>query len=227
MKKKVFLTLLVVCLSYWFGASANPENPMSISILELEGQVRLQRDIPRWQFWKYSPLSLGDHLIEGDRIQTMGQANLLLEFPDNSLVWIGPNSYFVVKEVTEGKNSLYMGRGTLGARIIRLIEGIINFEVETPSAVAAVRGTEFFLRVDRGKTIVTVIEGLVLFIAEGEEILLGPGETSQVIKGYTPSESLWLTDDTHYFSSEDNSSGMPDWVREKLRKKNPDHPVAN
>jgi len=227
MKKKVFLTLLIVCLSFWFGASANPEKEMHISILELEGQVRLQRDIPRWQFWKYSPLSLEDRLIEGDRVQTQGRANLLLEFPDNSLVWIGPNSYFVVKEITEEKNNLYMGRGSLGARIIRLIEGIITFEVETPSAIAAVRGTEFFLWVDRKKTIINVNEGFVLLIAEGVEILISPGETTQVIKGNPPSLSPWLTHDTNYINWEDDSGGMPDWVREKLKKKNPDHPAGN
>ncbi len=226
MSKKIILTILLVCLPFWFGTSANPETEPHVKIMEMEGSVRLQRNIPWWQFWNFSSLDQDDVLMEGDRVQTLGRSTLFLEFPGGSLVWVEPNSLFEIREVGEEKNSLYMSRGSLGARIIRIIEGVITFEVETPSAVAAVRGTEFFLVVERGKTTLSVSQGQVVLIAQGVEVIVGPGETVEAYRGKAPgvrpSDSeegaMELTSD----SSSEKHSGMPDRIREKLRGTIPD-----
>ncbi|GEM_PF-1253390 len=225
MKAKFLLIIIFLLVFSLVVFSNTPDDSLKVKIIELDGQARLQRDIPWWQFWKNTPLSPEDFLIEGDRVQTLSGTNLFMEFPDNSTVWVGPRSLFRIKKVSDEKNSLYMSRGTLGARVIHLIEGIITFEVETPSAVAAVRGTEFSLIVDRNKTIITVYEGVVSFTSERVEVLVGPGETMQAIKGEPPSSfsplSTTITGIT--LIDPEKSQGMPDWVREKLGDKIPDH----
>jgi len=57
------------------------------------------------------------------------------------------------------------------------------------SAVAAVRGTEFTLEVEHGKTVLYLKEGNVLLIAEGVGELVSTGQTSPVNLGNPPLDS--------------------------------------
>lgn len=63
-----------------------------------------------------------------------------------------------------------------------------GFEVITPRAVAAVRGTRWAVDVDGDQTSVFVVEGRVAVqrIAAGEAVLLGPGEGVDVAPGSDP-----------------------------------------
>ncbi len=195
MRKTLMLFLVILAFAFFFSSLSLTQNTPEAVVLEVEGQSRLQRNVPWWQFWNYSLLEKGDHLKEGDRIRTGSKGNIKIEFPRDSLVRIGPNSILKIEQIGEEKNSLYLSRGSLGAKIINVIEGIITFEVETPSAVAAVRGTEFTLEVERRKTVLSVKEGNVLLIAEGVTELVAADQTSSVTRGKPPLDPQKIPED--------------------------------
>lgn len=104
-------------------------------------------------------------LFEGDVLQTDGSSQALIEFKDGIQVALNESTSFKLLSRWEKDKPT--------TRIIRLKQGEVwaktsggpkRFEVETPVATAAVKETEFNLKVqDDGQSILTVIEGVVQF----------------------------------------------------------------
>ena len=76
---------------------------------------------------------------------------------------------------------LRLNQGEIETQVKPVIEGGSRFEIETPSAVAAVRGTMFTLRTAPGMTDLRVTEGEVSFGP--------PGQTRRIPAGYSASVS--------------------------------------
>ncbi|MBL3557473.1 MULTISPECIES: FecR domain-containing protein [Marinobacter] len=110
-----------------------------------------------------------------------------VELADGSVVRISPNSRLAFNRLTQyGKSGmvdtrLRLDRGEIETQVKPVIEGGSRFEIETPSAVAAVRGTMFTLRTAPGKTDLRVTEGEVSFGP--------PGKTRRIPAGYSASVS--------------------------------------
>jgi hypothetical protein len=104
-------------------------------------------------------------LYDGDVLQTDGSSQALIEFKEGIQVALNESTSFKLLSRWE------QDRPT--TRILRLMQGEVwaktsggpkLFEVETPVATAAVKETEFNLKVqDDGQSILTVIEGVVQF----------------------------------------------------------------
>jgi hypothetical protein len=132
------------------------------------------------------PLS-GDMLVRvGDEILSHS-GTATVELADGSVVRISPNSRLAFNRLTQyGKSGmvdtrLRLDRGEIETRVKPVIEGGSRFEIETPSAVAAVRGTMFTLKTSPGKTDLRVTEGVVSFGP--------PGKTRRIPAGYSASVS--------------------------------------
>ncbi|MDL0430242.1 FecR domain-containing protein [Marinobacter sp. TBZ242] len=110
-----------------------------------------------------------------------------VELADGSIVRIAPNSRLAFNRLTQyGKSGmvdtrLRLNRGEIETQVKPIIEGGSRFEIETPSAVAAVRGTMFTLRTAPGRTDVRVTEGAVSFGP--------PGKTRRIPAGYSATVS--------------------------------------
>jgi hypothetical protein len=104
-------------------------------------------------------------LYEGDVLKTDASSQALIEFFEGIQVALNESTTF--KLISRWEKDKPM------TRIIRLSQGEVwakttggpkRFEVETPVATAAVKETEFNLKVqDDGQSILTVIEGVVQF----------------------------------------------------------------
>lgn len=104
-------------------------------------------------------------LFEGDVVQTDGSSQALIEFQEGIQVALNESTSFKLLSRWEKDKPT--------TRIIRLKGGEVwaktsggpkRFEVETPVATAAVKETEFNLKVQEdGQSILTVIEGVVTF----------------------------------------------------------------
>lgn len=104
-------------------------------------------------------------LYEGDVLKTDGSSQALITFKEGIEVALNENTSFKLLSRWE--------KDMPTVRILRLKEGEVwaktaggpkRFEVETPVATAAVKETEFNLKVqDDGQSILTVIEGVVSF----------------------------------------------------------------
>ena len=108
---------------------------------------------------------LGERLKNGDEVATLANTRAALRFVDDgSILRINPNSRV---RLTTGNPSgavvrtLELEFGEVWARVNRR-EGA-QFRIQTPAGVAAVKGTEFVVRVDSAGVTVITLEGVVEF----------------------------------------------------------------
>jgi len=99
-------------------------------------------------------------IFTGAEIRTSGDSRAAVLFPDGSRFQLGNNSLFAVEDTTRKKAGFSLKLGRLKAAVAGYFSS--RFEVRTPSAVCAVRGTEFEIEVGQdGGTDMNVSEGLV------------------------------------------------------------------
>lgn len=118
----------------------------------------------------------------GDTVITR-DSRVTVELADGSTVRIHPSSSVVFNRLTRyGRRGMTdtrmrLERGEINNRVKPMIEEGARFEVETPSAVAAVRGTAFSLKADNQGSHLQVTEGSVAFGRAGDtrEIPAGYG----------------------------------------------------
>lgn len=137
-------------------------------------------------------LSLKDSLSTGDSIQTGKNSLAKIEFADGSVTDIQPNSMLLIQNsfVYVGKNThviqlkLSAGRTEIAANPTHTIGN--SMQVETPSAIAAVRGTQFRVGAEGEVALQETLDGQVAFSAGGQAVLLDKGFGSAVEKEKAP-----------------------------------------
>ncbi|HCA12836.1 MAG TPA: peptidoglycan-binding protein LysM, partial [Marinobacter adhaerens] len=138
-----------------------------------------------------TPLSEDALIRVGDEILS-ASGTATIELADGSEVRISPNSRLIFNRLTQyGKagmvdTRLRLDRGEIHTRVKPVMEGGARFEIETPSAVAAVRGTAFSLQ--------TSAEGTRLQVTEGDVDFGAPGKTRRIPAGFGASLSTTNND---------------------------------
>ena len=168
------MTLLVVA-----GAAAQEGR-----IVYLEGDVVI-RSRSAGEFFA----QLGDPVAAGDVVETLDDGYAIIELNDRSSVKLRENTELVIDSLSD-EAAVTLRSGSVFARVQRAAGAITGraFEVRTPSVVAGVRGTEFF--VGYGRTIedgpdlwLCVNEGLVevAVASTGESALVAAGEGINIL----------------------------------------------
>lgn len=121
----------------------------------------------------------------GDELITRaGTVNI--ELADGSRIRVAPDSRLVFNRLTQyGKvgmvdTRLRLNQGEIHTRVKPIMEEGSRFEIETPSAVAAVRGTAFTMQTSPGKTQLQVTEGEVAFGPPGQVRYIPAGYSASV-----------------------------------------------
>jgi hypothetical protein len=108
----------------------------------------------------WAQVSSGEELAKGDRIRTGSGASATITFDDDSRIELGPKSFFLLQEAEPTAASMQLTLGFLKAWVAKVATR--RFEVRTPTAVCAVRGTEFSIDVNaHGHTDVHMFTGLM------------------------------------------------------------------
>jgi hypothetical protein len=114
------------------------------------------------------PAEIGTLARAGERIRTGAGARVGLHWADGSRVELGPDSEFVIQRCRLNKakhtrrSSFRLNLGEIWIRVRGSLEPGSKFEVETPTIVAAVRGTMFNVKVaSDGTTQLQVYRGEV------------------------------------------------------------------
>lgn len=144
--RKFFLLTLSFLLA--FGSSAAIADKSVARVKTLAGAVALERG------GETSAIALGESIYESDVIKTGPNGSTGLLFNDDSRVGIGPESVFELTEYQfddigdRGNADFTIRSGTLagisGKMVKRTPESLV---VRTPTAIIAVRGTEFGIKV--------------------------------------------------------------------------------
>src|SRR5215469_6970401 len=148
--------------------------------------------------------TIGETLPPGTVLET-GRGRLLLQLTDGSQVLIRAHTRLTVQQPSptdRGYFQLLLGR--LRAIISKRTGGAPPFELGTPSAVIAVRGTEFTVEVNRRQeTEVDVSEGVVEVVSKhtGTSVFVEAGSSTRVGLN-TPPEPPRPTPEMHPGASE-------------------------
>ena len=187
-KKFILLVILIIIMitgSYAIDSVAYP--------LKVKGNVDLIRNL------ESSALKLEDNLFNGDEVETKAESFAAIKFEDeSSIIKLFPNTILNIH--TEKQGNKYNKRSllTMGELWARVEKGTGKFEIETPTTVVSVKGTNFMLNINEdGTTQLYTFEGEVFFqnkiTGEAEAILAGQkgtisGDKPIIIVPFDPNE---------------------------------------
>jgi len=155
------------------------------------------------------PVKLHDEIRFKDVVQTQNESRTKAFFQDDSMLTIGENSRIEINEY------IYNPEENVRLAVVNLLQGQVRalvskvfkangsrFEIHTPSAVAAARGTYFTVWVENEQSgIINIGEkGRVDFTSGGTTVAVDPGYFSIAYQGKPPSAPA-----PHFLSKKDNS----------------------
>src|SRR5260370_34622903 len=184
--KQVFFCILF-CLSMGTVSTLTQENTTSpisapyagATVVDFEKKVQLQ--LPGQGSSAPSPRQV----LPPDSVINTGNGSILLQLEDGSNIWVQPHTHLILKQPSPTNwQRLEVLLGRIKTEIQKRISGSPPFQIGTPSAVISVRGTRFFVEVDKHKvTEVDVEEGEVQLEnikGIGAPILIKAGSSSRV-----------------------------------------------
>ena len=172
-----FLSTLLV-----FGAVAGPAS--ALNVRRIDGRTEIKRSgRTEWR-----PVDDSTSVREGDTLRTGPKGKAELRMSEGHRLSVREKTTVTV--VSGGKGLQYQFRVISGRvrAFVRKLAAKSRFEIRTPLAVAAVRGTEFEMEVlDRGTSRLSVIEGVVSFkdldglfnevsVVKGQSVTIEPNQ---------------------------------------------------
>ncbi len=152
------------------------------TLTPLKGSLYVQH--PQKELWE--SVTAPQTVEEGDRIKTGVDSRAFMLLPDGHKVAIGPDTYLTLERVREGETKFFLKTGVVRNKVRKLQSELGQYyKVQTPSAVCAVRGTDFLTSFIRNQTQVNTFEGAVAFgkkeanailVEAGRSAMLGNGE---------------------------------------------------
>lgn len=145
----------------------------------------------------WAPLKLKDTVKAGSSLMTGRDGAVEITFEDGTSFLLRENSGVTVTKAGQGAlhmlRTLYLESGKVISRIKSATGRDSRFEVETPSALAAARGTEFRIGVDKGRTTwAESIEHSIDVSSGKASIMLSEGEGSIVRMNEAPTPPVRL-----------------------------------
>jgi hypothetical protein len=168
----------------------------------------------------------GMTLNAGTRVKTGTDSSALLTFFDGSTVELKSDTEIEITrlESDNGKAVTIVLKQWVGrtwSTVVKMADKGSRYQIDTPSAVALVRGTQFLVDVDEtGRTVEHTTQGLVSISANGEEVLVPPGQVTIVETGTPPSEPVNEPEPEDAPGKQpsqppDNKGGASDWAHSK------------
>jgi hypothetical protein len=137
--------------------------------------------------------NIGDEITQGMKIEAVGKKSFVDIFIGDYIIKVlGDTKVDVQKlfqNVNEGNKEVKFSveKGSLFSKITTKLAKSDKYEVTTPTAVAAVRGTEFLVTEENGKSNVACLTGLVSVLnnslKDANTLELQPKEETDVIPG--------------------------------------------
>ena len=186
------------------------QQPIPAIVIAFQGEARLQR-----ANGETVELEIGAKLFAGDKVVTEKTQTVRLQFADKSELLILPQS-----EVVLDKLSYHKKTGMVDTRM-RLQYGNVNtwveklkpksqYQIQTPSAITAVRGTQYRLGSNASGSIsrTEVTEGVVGVAVGNESKQVAKGFGLVVEKGKPLSDPVKLLEAPQISDNQDNAAGV-------------------
>ncbi|MCU7836408.1 MAG: FecR domain-containing protein [gamma proteobacterium symbiont of Taylorina sp.] len=155
----------------------------SAQIIGLNGSGEWRKDyIEKWQ-----QAILEQKLYPGNIVRTGKKSKMALLFSDESQIRLHHNSMMIIKKIL-GKNNnrtlLHLNKGRAWSKSKNIPDKLF---FSTPTAVAAIRGTDWEMEVDEnGDSRLTVLHGEVEFYNKFGRVIVQQNEQALAVKGKAP-----------------------------------------
>ncbi len=158
---------------------------LSVTVVRQAGKVEVK--VKGEKDWQASKPDL--KLRSGDLIRTLKGGKVQLLFPGDALVLIKENSLLDLKALAESGGKVKAITGDFLFNLQQALSPGSSFEVESPGALAVVRGTIWaqFIQFD-GSLLLVSFDNDVELTAGGVTVVVPEGYESKVEPGGTPSE---------------------------------------
>ena len=165
-------------------------NPVAAKIISITGIAEIQRA----RSSTTEPAKVGSLMQLGDQLSTADDSSVAIEFADKSVLSLHENSlvhfdHLSAHGVTGMVDSrLNLLKGRMDTKVTPAVGPGSRFEIETPSAISAVRGTVYrALVMDNGdKSNIEVLHGKVAVSGANKQLLVNKGYGTQVATGQPP-----------------------------------------
>lgn len=154
--------------------------------ISLIDQVKGQVEVERAGSGKVVKARMGLPVKTGDTVVTGPNSWVRLHWADGTKMLIGPNSKVKVRKShfnlsSKKEESLFsLTVGVAFSSLHKKLSKNSFFEVETPIAVAGVRGTQFMVLFEGGRCSVSVLRGVVEVKSDKVKASLLPGEGADI-----------------------------------------------
>ena len=165
-------------------------NPVAAKIISITGSAEIQRARSSTS----EQAKVGSLMQLGDQLSTADDSSVAIEFADKSVLSLHENSlvhfdHLSAHGVTGMVDSrLNLLKGRMDTKVTPAVGPGSRFEIETPSAISAVRGTVYrALVMDNGdKSNIEVLHGKVAVSGANKQLLVNKGYGTQVATGQPP-----------------------------------------
>lgn len=166
------------------------DQPVPAKAVAVDGNVSITPSDSR----SYRQLQVDTPIRLGDRVETGPDSSVAVEFADGSVITIRQQSVVFFNHLSAYSDTgmvdtrLRLSRGRVDIRAKPAVGPGSRFEIHSPSAVSAVRGTEYRAAAeDAGNaTWVEVIEGTVAATGASKTALVPASFGTKVVKGEEP-----------------------------------------
>ena len=149
--------------------------------LEGKGEFREAQQID----WRAATVK--QQLFPSNLVRTGDSSKMALLFPDRTQYRLAQNSVLQIKEIAADKDKKTVLNLNAGRSWMQSKTSPGGLQVQTPSALASIRGTEWEIVVEPdGRSTVTVFNGEVEFSNEQGGVLVGKNEQASAEQGRAP-----------------------------------------
>ncbi len=190
------LALTILVTSTLVGCSGTASTPSTLTILSItEGTVLVMKTgTDTW-----TEAQAGMSLEVGDTIKTGDDSGAEITFFDGSTIELEAGTQIEITSLDSSPDTgtktitLMQTIGTTISRVTKLLDPASSYDVETPTGVAAVRGSTMMVRIvfddpnyEDGTVLITNLEGDIWAIWQGVELQIPEGRTCVIRLGQPP-----------------------------------------
>ena len=160
---------------------AAPQPAAEIVSLEGKGEYRETQQLD----WR--PAKVNQQVFPSNLVRTGDLSKMALLFPDRTQIRLAQNSVLQIKEVSTGKDQKTILNLNAGRSWMQSKTSPGGLEMQTPSALASIRGTDWEIVVEPdGRSTLTVFSGEAEFSNDQGRVSVGKNEQASAEKGRAP-----------------------------------------
>jgi tetratricopeptide (TPR) repeat protein len=172
---------LAACLLAISARAAEPCTPVVGELVSVEGEVQVQRaDNSRWQ-----QAALGESLCQRDSVRVGTRSRGTIALINEAILRLDQNTTVHLLEITQEPEERSLLDLIIGA-FQSFSRAPRTLAVSTPYLNATIEGTEFALRVEAKRSLLTVFEGRVAAANEQGQLPVASGQTVVAEAGKAP-----------------------------------------